>query len=94
MVTLQMMVLTFVFLVGNALWFAFLFMRADPWLRKRIGTHYGVTIDLTGKGLWKVKESGQGGRGCLIELVQPVFVIPVAFVSMLCFGMLFLFLSP
>jgi hypothetical protein len=94
MVTPQMIILTIVFLGGNVLWFTFLFKRADPWLRKRIGVHYGVTIDIASKGLWKVRQEGQGARGCMIELLQGVFIIPASLLPILFFGILFMLLSP
>lgn len=94
MITPQMILFTVVFLVGNVLWFTFIFKRADPWLRRRIGERYGVTIDLAGKGMWTVREKGQGARGCLIELLQMVFIIPAAFLPMIVFGIIAFLMSP
>lgn len=93
MITLQMIVFTVFFLGGSLIWFTFFFRRVDPWLRRRIGAHYGVTIDLGSKGLWKVRQKDQGARGFLIEFLQIVFVVPAAMVPLFSIGIMMLLAS-
>lgn len=66
-------------------WVWFFYRRIDPWLRERIGNHFGVTLRIGGRGMWTVAEKGQGTRGCLLEVLQIVFWIPAIMLPLIVF---------
>ena len=82
-----------VFLVVQVGWLFTFFRRIDPWLRRRIGDYFGVTIRFEGKGMWKVVEKGQGCRGVLIELLQIIFVFPAVLLPLILFLVIVMLLA-
>ncbi|MCI0396896.1 MAG: hypothetical protein L0322_18415 [Chloroflexi bacterium] len=81
------------YLVPTVLWTGYYLRVVDPRLRRWLGGRLGVTLG-TQRGLWTVLEPGQGLRGCLIELLQLLFLIPVFIFPLLCLGVpLFLVLN-
>ncbi len=81
------------YLPGMIIWIYFL-SRQDIRLRKWLGKRYGVTINLSGRGMWTVREANQGMKGCLIEMLQICFWIPAIFIPFtLCTGGVFLLFS-
>lgn len=82
-----------IFLVVSVLWFGLFLRRVDPWLRVRIGERYGVTIRIGGRGMWQVVERGQGMRGFLIEMRQPLFLIPWMLLPLIVYMILMLLLG-
>lgn len=82
-----------VFLVLQVRWLFIFFRRVDPWLRRRIGEYFGVTIGFEGKGAWKVIEKGQGCRGLLIEMLQIVFVLPAVLLPLILFLVILMLLA-
>jgi hypothetical protein len=73
------------YLVVQVGWIFFFYRRVDPWLRERIGSRFGVTLRIGGRGMWTVAEKGQGMRGCLIEVLQIVFWLPAIMFPLIVF---------
>jgi|FLYN01.1.fsa_nt_gi hypothetical protein len=82
------------YLVVQVVWIAFFFRRVDPWLRERLGERYGMTLRISGRGLWTVSEKGQGICGCFVELLQIIFWLPAVILPLIIFmGMMMLLSS-
>ncbi len=73
------------YLVPTVLWTGYYLRVLDPRLRRWLGGRLGVTLG-TRRGIWTVLEPDQGLYGCLIELLQPFFLIPVFIIPLLCLG--------
>jgi hypothetical protein len=82
-----------IYLIVAVLWIRFFMRRGDSWLRERIGQRFGVTLGIAGWGMWKVVEKGQGMRGFLIELLQPLIWIPAVMLPMIIFVFLLMLLE-
>ena len=74
-------------------WVIYFFNRVDPALRERIGKRFGVTIGKNFRNSWEVVEPNQGARGCLIEMLQPLFLIPAMFLPIIILFILVMLLS-
>ena len=81
------------YLIVQVVWITFFIRRVDPWLREHIGERYGVTLRISGRGLWTVVEKGQGMRGCLVELLQIIFWLPAIMLPLILFTGLMLLIS-
>jgi hypothetical protein len=82
-----------IYLIVEVLWILFFIRRGDPWLRERIGRRFGVKVGIAGRGMWKVMQKGQGIRGFLIEMLQPLFWIPAVMLPLVIFGVLLMILG-
>jgi len=85
-------ILAVAYLAVMAVWITFFSRRVDPWLRRKVGERFGVSIYLGAKRDWRV--SGDHGLGgCLIELLQIVFWIPAVMLPVVIFLVALIILS-
>jgi hypothetical protein len=81
-----------IFLIVSVLWIRWFIRRADPWLRERIGRWFGVTLKISGRGMWTVTPKDRDVvRGILIEMLQPLFWIPAVMLPLIIFVVLLMF---
>jgi hypothetical protein len=86
-------ILGIVYLYVMVRWVMYFFNKVDPVLRERIGKRFGVTINKNFRQSWEVAEPNQGARGCLIEMLQPVFLIPAMFLPVIILTVIVLLLA-
>jgi hypothetical protein len=75
------------YLITAVLWVFFYLRVLDAPLRQGLGRRFGVSLQRRGNGLWQVAQPNQGLRGCLIECLQPIFLIPAMIAPLVCFGL-------
>ena len=86
-------ILAIVYLYVMVRWILYFWRHIDPMLRERIGKRFGVTITKNFRNSWEVVEKNQGARGCLIEMLQPAFLIPAMFLPVIIFALIVMLLA-